>query len=596
MRENTMSMRLASITLLALLTACDDTSPKLDEAGPKPEVAKAETKTEAKAEGKADTKTDTKTETKAEPAADDDGTKTEPDPTPPEDEPPPDEPPDLGPAKGIPGAAVPIPVETSGAFSLVARAGTRMGLHPLFDDQVAISVGPHLIRIDEDGAVAPDAKLLAGLPTPRDPGERMSDTLSAWYVVAAGGRWPDEVIMRATIESGFRSDVELPLAMRFDGERWQAMSTASKRYKWWPVEVHPWIDGSLLARRALMPIYAGISEDPEDEPSEAEQQAAAKAMQRAKTLIVIRGLPKSPDIGDIVAFQSWGNGDILAVGAQRQPELRVAGVEGVTKSTKLPVVKDGSLDISGVRAKSVDDAYVFGSEGTPDSNVPYLVHWHGGKMERVPTPKCEAIGAVAEDAAGELWALCDNEPNTEWQMDGGSLWHRRSDGTWTDQLFPETWGKPTQVVFTAGELWVGLRKGVARTGKVERSVQLGTLDELGEQYFEWGDPIPVGEYCVGVTVRLKSDPKDAEAIKGKLDAAKLAHRDGWWEVKLRKLDYRAEEILALEIHGATKPADVRKLERVFEKALGDVLHPAQCYGNEYDDADEGVVGEWSGDE
>lgn len=584
-----MSMRLASITLLALLTACDDTSRKPDEAAPA-----AETKTEATADAKAESKAETKADTKAE----EDGNKTEPDPEPAKDAPPPTDPPDLGPAKGIPGAAVPIPVETSGPFSLVARAGTRMGLHPLFDDEVAISVGPHLIRIDEDGSVAPDAKLFAGLPTPRDPGDRMSDTLSAWYVVAAGGRWPDEVIMRATIESGFRLDVELPMAMRFDGERWQPMATGNKRYKWWPVEVHPWVDGSLLARRALMPVYEGIDlADPEDEPSEAQQQAAAKAMQRAKTLIVIRGLPKSPDIGDIVAFQSWGNGDIVAVGAARQPELRVANVEGVTKSTKLPVIAGATLDISGVRAKSVDDAYVFGSEGTPDSeDVPYLVHWHGGKIERVPTPKCESIGAVAEDAAGELWALCDNEPNTEWQMDGGSLWHRRADGTWIDQLFPETWGKPTQVVFTAGELWVGTRQAVARTGKVERSVRLGDLDALGEQFFEWGDPIPVGEYCVGVTIRLKSDPKDAEAIKGKLDAAKLAHADGWWQVQLRKLEYRAEEILALEIHGATKLADVRKFERAFEKALGDVLHPAQCYGNEYDESDKDVVGEWSGED
>lgn len=568
-----MSTRLAAITLLALLTACDDRSPRPDEAASKPEVAEAETKA--------------KPETKVEPKVDEEGDAK---PEPPEDDPSPADPPDLGPAKGIPGAAVPIPVETSGPFSLVARAGTRMGLHPLFDDEVAISVGPHLIRIDEDGSVAPDAKLFAGLPTPRDPGMRMSDTLSAWYVVAAGGRWPDEVIMRATIESGFRSDVELPMAMRFDGERWQPMSTANQRYKWWPVEVHPWVDGSLLARRALMPVYE-ISEDPEDGPSEAEQRAAAKAMQRAKSLIVIRGLPKSPDIGHIVAFQSWGNGDILAIGAA---ELRVANVEGVTKSTKLPVIAGGDLDISGVRAKSVDDAYVFGSEETPDFDaMPYLVHWHDGKAERVPTPECERIGAVAEDAAGELWALCDNVPNTEWQMDGGSLWHRRSDGTWIDQLFPETWGKPTQVVFTAGELWVGTRQAVARTGKVERSVRLGTLDELGEQYFEWSEPIPIGEYCSNVTIRLKSDVGEAEAIKAKLDAAKLAH-DDWWQVMLRKLDYRAEEILALEIRGATEAGDVREFERVLEKALGDVLHPAQCYGND-EDGEEGVVGEWSGD-
>ena len=67
-------------------------------------------------------------------------------------------------------------------------------------------------------------------------------------------------------------------------------------------------------------------------------------------------------------------------------------------------------------------------------------------------------------------------------------------------------------------------------------------------------------------------------------------------MKLRKLDYRADEILALEIRGATKPADVRKFERVFEKALGDVMHPAQCYGNDDDDSDEGVVGAWSGDD
>jgi len=593
-------MRLASMTLIALLTSCDGAPPKADEAPTKPKAAdaKADTPPDAKSDAKPDPKSDLpepdlpEPDAKAKPDTDD------PDPPPKKEDPPADPPPVAGATKGIPGAAVPIPLETSGPFSLVARAGTRMGLHPLFDGEVAISVGPHIIRVEKDGTITPDAKLFAGLPTPRDPGERLSDTLSAWYVLAAGGRWPDEVIMRATIESGFRSDVELPLAMRFDGNRWQPMATGNKRYKWWPVEVHPWIDGSLLARRALMPVYEGIDPaDPEDEPSAAQQQAAAKAMKRAKTLIVIRGLPKSPDIGDIVAFQSWDSGAILAASAERQPSLVVAGVDGVTSKTKLPVVEQGRVSVSGIQAKSTDDAYVFGSESPPDADaVPYLVHAAGGTMTRVATPECRTIGAVAEDASGELWVLCDNVPNTEWQMDGGSLWHRGSDGAWTQSEFPEAWGKPTQVVFTGGALWVGTRRAVARTGKVERSVKLGDLDEVGLRFFEWGDPLPVEGYCVGVTFRLKSKTEDAEALQTKLEAAKLAH-DGWWEVRLRKIDYQAEEILALELRGATQADEVRKFERAFNKTLGDVMHPAQCYlhgGEEGEQAEVGVLATWSG--
>ena len=587
-------MRLASTTLLAImLLACDSGSPSADDAPstPKAADAKSDAKSEAKSDAEAEPNGD---ETKTVATAKDDESNPA-KPTDAKDETKPADP-EANPTElsngFIPDAASNIPVETSGSFSLVAKAGTRMGLHPLFDDEVAISVGPHLIRVDKDGSVAPNRKLFAGLPRPRDPAEeRITDTLSAWYVLAAGGRWPDEVIMRATIESGFRSDVELPMAMRFDSERWQPMSTGNKKYEWWPVEIHPWIDGSLLARRAFHPVYEGIDPaDPEDEPSAQQQRAVAKAIERAKSLIVIRGLPKSPDVGKIVAFQSWGTGQILAVGASKQPELRVAGIDGIVSRTKLPVIEGGRLDLNGIVAKGVEDAYIFGSEGPPEGDhVPYLVRWHGGKMERVPTPECHTIGAVAEDAAGELWALCDNVPNTAWQMDGGSLWHRGSDNAWKEVSLPEGWGKPTQVVFTAGELWVGTRNAVARTGKVEQSVRFGDLDEVAQLYFEWGDPIPIEGFCATVTFRLKSDVGDAEALARKLDAAKLAH-DDYWTVRLRKFDYRAKPIVALELYGATEPANVRKFKRAFERALGDVLHPAQCY---LEPGDDGTIGEWS---
>ncbi|MEM7563347.1 MAG: hypothetical protein AAF353_09890, partial [Pseudomonadota bacterium] len=149
-------------------------------------------------------------------------------------------------------------------------------------------------------------------------------------------------------------------------------------------------------------------------------------------------------------FQSWGSGDIVAVSAARQPDLLIAGPDGVSSRVKLPVGEGATLEVAGIRATSVDDAYVFGTENDPETLVAYVARWHGGKLERVPAPKCEGIGALATDAAGELWALCDNVPNTEWQMDGGSLWHR-AEGAWAEVSLPAAWGKPTLYCYLASK-------------------------------------------------------------------------------------------------------------------------------------------------
>lgn len=503
--------------------------------------------------------------------------------------------------ESLPAPPEPEP-EPSGPPKLhvIVNAGTYVGLHPLFDGEVAVSVGPQLIRVEPGGNLTPDPTMLLELPHPRGPGEHNNLEWESWHVLAAGGRWRDELMMTTLVVSGFRTEGLYPEVARYDGRQWREVNDRNKRLRWHPVEFGPWIEGSVLARRVFEPWYGQEFFLEEDKgPSRAEIAASAAAIRRAKPLIVVRGRPKVPNLGKggVSTFRSWATGEILVVTAQRRPELRVAGPRGVRSSIALPVRDGHEVSIHGISADTPERALIYGREHAEGDGPArsYLVRWEGDQTEVLEGPPCKpGIGSLVDSPRHGMWAICGVSPGESTPEDSRPVWHRDPQGKWTEVPIEDDSDltSPSRVMLIDGEVWIAMGTKILSTAPAAAVTELPDLDTIANQVLEYSEPIDPYDFCDAAFIRLSTPVGEAAAIKAKLDAA----FDGFevsGSVELRTLVYRGKPTLGIQLADSMELANVRRVERVVRRALGDAAQPIQCYWSYVKkDAESGRVAEW----
>ncbi|PRQ02345.1 hypothetical protein ENSA5_24000 [Enhygromyxa salina] len=497
-----------------------------------------------------------------------------------------------------PGAPEPAAASSS-ELHLAARGSTHVGLHTLVDGRLVVAVGPQLMLVEPDGSFRPDPKMLAGIVHPREPGEDNLIGLNRWYTLSAGGRWPDDLVLTTTLESGFRGESDTPVVHRRAEGQWQVMSTRSKHYEWGANEIHPWIEGSLLTRRSYDPYYRGQEEwEGERGPSEAQMRTARQGIERARTLVVIRGVPKAPELGArrVATFKSWTNGDILLVTRDAHPDLVIAGPEGERSHVALPVASERELVIHGVEASAVGDAWIYGRDvaGEAGEDRAYLARWAQGAATRIDAPPCEeGVASFVVMADGTQWATCGPSLHERYSVAGApGLWRKPVDGAWIRERVPADWGEPRQVAKLGEELWLATQHSIARSGTPKQVLELPELAVISSQVFEFGPPVPVGGYCDYALITLPTAPSEAASAKAALDRV-LAKAKFEGYISLVKVTIRGVELLGVQVSGANDKS-IPPIEAAVRAALGEGVGDALCYWSEVDDDD--TIATWELDD
>lgn len=483
----------------------------------------------------------------------------------------------------------PTPAAPSEALHVIARSGTEMGVHPLVDGSLLASAGPLVLRVDERGELVHDPAMLRGLKSIRasiSPDGTDFEGVHAWGPVALGGRWPDAVYLSLDVVSGFRGEGGVPAVHRWDGQAWVTIGTRSRHYDWYPAEVHPWIEGSLLARRVFQEWYPGQEEwDESQGPTKQQVAAAHRAIAQAKPIVVIRGAPKAPaTAATAVAFTSRPTGEVFVVTGDEPASLVRIDAAGASHTVALP----GDGFAHGVIADGPDRAWVFGVAGD-EPKQPWLVRIEGDGATQAEAPGCQEIGmsslAVLDD--GTQWATCGDPPrelHAIWP-ERYSLWQRAPGEAWTQKSLPTGVDRPRTVVARAADdVWVSARDqdgGVVLHSRPRSKVlELPGLDGLGRQVLEWNDPVPFDGRCSWVYIPLRTPPAEADAVKAALDEPmkSLALANA---VVLTRSTYRGVEELGLEL---VLPDDTSATKRVMStayKVLGkEALGVARCWSVE----------------
>lgn len=488
----------------------------------------------------------------------------------------------------------PIPVLTTTAeLHVIARAGTTMMLHPLVDGSLLASAGPLVLRVDERGELVHDPAMLRGLENIRDVSadDDEFDGVSAWWPVALGGRWPDAVYLSMEVASAYRGDGAEADVHRWDGQAWAKVDTRTNRYEWYPAEIHPWIDSSLLARRVYRPWYPG--HDPFDDgegPTEQQVEASARAIGQAKKIVVIRGEPKAPAApATVTAFASLATGEIFAVTGDDPPNLVRLDTEGGRHTIALPG-KD--VHVRGVIADGPDRAWVFGTRVGPkdEDERAWLVRVHGKKASMADAPNCRGTGLASFVAldSGTQWATCgaalDDVDAAYFADTPGTLWHRAPGKAWARWKLPPRIDDPRRVVARhEGDVWVVAyerrRGGVLLHSRPRSTVlELPDLPELGRQVIEWNDPLPVAPYCSYPYVPLRSPPEDAATVKAALDGPLEALKPKS-PVVLMRTTIRGQTELGLQLVDPDDArGDAKQVASAARKALGnEAVDAPRCW-------------------
>lgn len=507
------------------------------------------------------------------------------------------------PIEGEP-AAGPVEDEPAEGLHVIARAGTRFQLHPLVDGTLLVSVGPWVMRLDEQGELVPDPTMLRGIASIRPwigPGDDAFTGIEAWGPVALGGRWPDAVYLSLDLVSGFRSEGGRPAVYRYSPSGWVPLDARAKHYSYYPVDLHAWIDGSILAQRAYQPRYPGEDrwQGDDDGPTASQSAAVERAIRAAKKLVVIRGTPKAPELDTpVLRFDSRPSGEIFVITSVAPPTLLRLDADGARHTLALPGAR---AVVQGVVADGPAQAWVYGATEAADAarEVPWLVRVDGEQATAMVGPAC-AIHGLASFVAledGTQWATCGEPPEEPHVYDEHELWRRSAGGAWERQRLPPAVDTPRQVVVHGGDAWVAatgpggdvlLRSRVAGT-----VLELPGLEAIGRQMLEWNDPIPVTKTCSYPYVPLRSSPADAAAVKAALDEPLRTLEHTALSITLVQTTIRGQVQLGLQLNMPDDHRDGEKVAKVARAALGPkAVDAPRCWSTK--EWEEGGLAVWEG--
>lgn len=512
----------------------------------------------------------------------------------------------------VPVAAAPTPSEPvptgepvpSEGLHVIARAGASLQLHPLVDGTLLVSAGPQVLRVDARGELVNDPAMLRGIESIR-PWVSMEDDafegVEAWGPVALGGRWPDAVYMSLDVASGFRSEGGEPVVYRHTPNGWTKLDTRSKHYSHYPAELHPWIEGSILARRIYQPWYPGQDEWQGEDGGPTRQQAAAaeRAIRAAKPLVVIRGTPKAPTVADtVLAFDSRSTGEIFAVTRLDPATLVRLDAAGASHTVALPGPPYG---VHAVVSDGPDSAWVFGSMQATDQGTekPWLVRVEGERATLAPVPACTIKGLASFVATddGTQWATCGESPENPYVYDEHELWRRPAEGTWERQRLPAEHDTPRRVVVHGGEVWVVAsgKGGDALLSSRPRStvLELPGLPAIGRQVIEWNDPLPVTDTCLYPYVPLRSPPAEAATVKAALDQRLRSLEHSAMSIMLVQTTIRGQAQLGLQLNMPEDHRDAKKVAAAARAALGNgMVDEPRCWAAK--ESEDGGLATWEG--
>lgn len=492
-----------------------------------------------------------------------------------------------------------MPAAVTSPLHIIARAGARLGLHPLVDGSLMVSAGPLVMRVDEAGEVLYDPSMLRGIAPIRQATSVDSgsyDGVMSWGPVGLGGRWPDAVFLSLDFTSGFRGEGDQPITYRHTPEGWTKVAVRTAHYEHHLLEMHPWKDGSVLARRGYVPWFPGQEKwDGEEGPTQRQWTAAENAIAKAKKLVVVRGTPRAPDVGpSLSAFASRATGEIFAATGGTSPSMLMIGADGARRQIDLP---GDAPQILGVVTDASDRAWVFGSVSSGDTSKPYLVRVTPDKADSNAVPPCKstALTSLSVTSDGALWTTCGG-PH-EAIDDDQELWTRAADGAWQRVTLPDGTDAPTAVLARApDDVWVvasGSKGSVLLHSRPRsRIVEVTDVERLGRKLHEWNDLVPLGRHCGTGYVPLHVPPGDAAPVKAKLDADLRAFAPRA-SVRLVRTTLREAEALGLQLgfDADNTLADTKAVRKLAARLLGEAaVADARCW--EASVADDGVLGAW----
>lgn len=491
------------------------------------------------------------------------------------------------------------PPPVTSPFHVIGKGDVSFGLHRSIDGALMVSAGPLVMRVDEAGEVLYDLSMLRGIEPIRKASVLEGgyyDGVMGWQPVGLGGRWPDALFMSLDFSSGFRGEGGQPVTYRHTPEGWTKVATRTAHYEHHVLEVHPWIEGSLLARRGYVPWYPGQEKwQGEDGPTRRQWEAAEAAIAKAKKLAVVRGAPKAPDVGpSLDAFASLATGEVFAATGGGSPSMLLLAADGKRTNVALP---GSSPNVVGVVAEGRERAWVFGGATVGDTDKPYLVKVERGQAvaDTVPTCKASALTSLSVLSDGTMWAVCGG-PDESVDEDQ-DVWTRPADGPWERVTLPEGVDSATALVARApDDVWVAAyqAKGwvLLHTRARSKVLEVATLEVLGRKVHEWNDLLPIDQHCGTGYVPLLVPPADATAVKTKLDADLRAFSKRT-SVRLVRTMLREAPALGLQLtfESEATAADTKAVRKIAARHLGEsAVGPARCW--EATVADDGVLGAW----
>jgi hypothetical protein len=486
---------------------------------------------------------------------------------------------------------------------VIARSDVGLALHRLVDDGLVVAAGPLVMRVDAAGEVVYDPSMLRGIVPIRDASIRDDEGsfygVEAWSPIGLGGRWPDALYLSLDFTSGFRGEGGQPITYRHTPEGWKRLEVGGTLHEHHLLELRPWKDGSVLARRGHVMKFPGQEKwDGEDGPTRQQLATAERAIEKSKKLVVVRGAPKAPDVGpSLSGFDARPSGEVFAViGTSKQSMLRIAA-DGTRTEIDLP---SQAAEVRGVVAEGSDRVWAFGmgeSTANDDDRRPWFVVVEGGTAADGGAPPCAkpAIMSLSITHDGTQWVTCGSP--YEFEASEASLWTRAPGEAWSQVSLPHGVVSAEQVIARApDDVWV---TGKAADGHVLMHTRPRTsvlevpgLARIGRMVHEWNDLVPIGKYCVHGYVPLTIDPSEAASVKAKLDAD-LVGFSTRVTVGLVRTSIRGQQALGLQLGGDSEStvADAAALRKIAVRRLGDsAVGAPRCW--EADVADDGILGSW----
>ena len=441
--------------------------------------------------------------------------------------------------------------------------------------EVFVGAGPELMPVGKDGTITRDPRWLEGIETFRDPDPGGMVGVALWDVVAAGGRMPGAFYITVSAETGFRAEAYPSWVYRRVNDQWVAVKTKGKHFYWYPIDLAPWKDNSVLALREFSPDHYFFYYEDEQGPTKKQIARAKRSIEKQKKLVVIRGLPKAPDLGrqDFIAFDALASGEIMALVGGQEP--RVVHYDPATDTATERELPSGDVASGDVVIEAPDRAWVYG--GTESS--PFLARFDGKTWSAEPVPESKEGISSFSQADGDQWIVCGSSPSDPLFGDGGSLWHRAKDGPWQSVTLPDNGAAIEVLALAKDDVWVAGDR-LFHTRKAEQTVVTPNYSDIHNEILERADPVgPLA--CEHGTTLLEGVTKaDAKAVAAELDKEFGGDEEWGGTLMLVEVEFRGEQRIAL--HSVAAKRIAKRVKKVLGNRLGETYCVFRAATQEFD--------------